>query len=92
MHPLRRRMRLSHLPWSSPSAGSSRPSVRDVHEQLTYLGLERRAAACAEQLSARSLEPGDVVAVTPAELKRVPDHPIADPQISPPCSMSTRSA
>ncbi len=35
---------LDHLPWRSPSAGTARPAVRDVTEELSYRGLERRAA------------------------------------------------
>ncbi len=54
---------LDHLPWRSPSAGTARPAVRDVTEELSYRGLERRAAACAEQFAARGIGRGDVVAI-----------------------------
>ncbi len=54
---------LAHLPWRSPSAGTGRPAVRDVTEELSYRGLERRAAACAEQFAARGIGRGDVVAI-----------------------------
>ncbi len=54
---------LTHLPWSSPSAGSYAPCVRDNSVQLTYLALERRAAACAEQLTTLGIRAGDVIAI-----------------------------
>lgn len=54
---------LDHLPWLSPSAGTDLPSVRDAREELSYLGLERRAAACAEQFAERGIGRGDVVAI-----------------------------
>ena len=37
--------------------------MRDSNVQLTYLALERRAAACAEQLSALGIRAGDVIAI-----------------------------
>lgn len=54
---------LQHLPWLSPGAGSTRLSVRDANEELTYIGLEKRAAACAEQFAERGIGRGDVVAI-----------------------------
>ncbi len=54
---------LEHLPWRSPSAGTSRPAVRDVTVDLSYRELERRAAACAELFASRSIGRGDVVAI-----------------------------
>lgn len=56
-------MSLSYLPWQSPAAGSDRPCVSDVNRTLSYLEVEHRAAAFAEQLADRGVGAGDVLAI-----------------------------
>lgn len=56
-------MSLNYLPWQSPAAGSDRPCVGDADRTLSYREVEERAAAFAEQLSARGVGTGDVLAI-----------------------------
>ncbi len=56
-------MALNYLPWESPAAGSDRPCMSDVNRTLSYREVEERAAAFAEQLIARGIGEGDVLAI-----------------------------
>ncbi|GAA4810072.1 class I adenylate-forming enzyme family protein [Nocardioides caeni] len=56
-------MSLDHLPWRRPASYDDRPCVRDERTELTYAQLGRRVDAAAEQLAARGVGPGSVVAV-----------------------------
>lgn len=54
---------LTHLPWLSPSGGTARPCIRDACESLTYIDVERRAAAFADHLSRLGIGRNDTIAV-----------------------------
>ena len=56
-------MTLAHLPWHSPAAGTDRPCIGVADRTLSYADVETRAAAFAEQLAARGVGRGDVVAI-----------------------------
>lgn len=56
-------MLLSYLPWKSPAAGTDRPCMGDATRTLSYREVEDRAAAFAEQLTARGIGEGDVLAI-----------------------------
>ena len=56
-------MQLSYLPWVSPAAGSDRPCMGDAVRTFSYREVEDRATAFAEQLTARGIGAGDVLAI-----------------------------
>ncbi|GAB4002091.1 class I adenylate-forming enzyme family protein [Nocardioides ultimimeridianus] len=56
-------MTLTHLPWSRPAAYDDRPCVRDGRTELSYREFGDRVDAVAEQLAARGVSAGSVVAV-----------------------------
>ncbi|GAB3862367.1 long-chain fatty acid--CoA ligase [Nocardioides maradonensis] len=56
-------MTLTHLPWHRPATYDDRPCVRDEQTELTYRELDRRVDAVAEQLAARGVARGSVVAI-----------------------------
>ncbi|HWU23602.1 MAG TPA: AMP-binding protein [Nocardioides sp.] len=56
-------MTLTHLPWSRPAAYDDRPCVRDGRTELTYREVGERVDAVAEQLAARGVSAGSVVAI-----------------------------
>lgn len=56
-------MTWNHLPWQRPASYDDRPCVRDDRTALTYRAFGERVEAVAEQLAARGVGAGSVVAV-----------------------------
>ncbi|HWJ10296.1 MAG TPA: AMP-binding protein [Nocardioides sp.] len=56
-------MTFAHLPWHRPASYDDRPCVRDDRLELTYAAFGERVEAVAEQLAARGVAAGSVVAV-----------------------------
>lgn len=56
-------MRLKHLLWESPAAGTGRDCIGDERGMLSYAETDARARAVAQQLAERGIGAGDVVAL-----------------------------
>ena len=56
-------MRLKHLLWESPAAGSERDCIGDEHGILSYQETDIKARALAQQLADAGIGEGDVVAL-----------------------------